>query len=90
MSTGGEHYAQAERLVVNAHRMLEDSTENTFDDALAAAAPILTRAQVHATLALAAATQAKVEATAICDHGNTGLCMHCLIPIVEQSLRGPR
>lgn len=52
---GPQHYLEAERLAANAHQALDTATENTFDEALAASVPILARAQVHATLALAAA-----------------------------------
>jgi hypothetical protein len=47
--TGPEHYAEAERLLTEAAGLQVD-----YEDA--STLPLLTRAQVHATLALAAAT----------------------------------
>jgi hypothetical protein len=47
--TGPEHYAEAERLLTEAAGLQVD-----YEDA--SALPLLTRAQVHATLALTAAT----------------------------------
>ena len=49
MATGPEHYREAERLLMDI-----SYDRKTYDDDIRAAA--LTRAQVHATLALAAAT----------------------------------
>lgn len=50
MVTGPEHYREAERLIVQAHQAQADNGPDC------GSAEILTEAQVHATLALAAAT----------------------------------
>ncbi|MGW0993505.1 hypothetical protein ACWD5V_09380 [Streptomyces sp. NPDC002523] len=58
MATGPEHYREAERLVRDAHRFTYGDTADPVTGAALA-----TEAQVHATLALAAATamQAPVD-----------------------------
>lgn len=74
--TGPEHYAEAERLLTvagdgyrKAERLLEGSfsREEALAAASLAAAPIVAAAQVHATLALAAAT-----ATTLPERSETG------------------
>jgi hypothetical protein len=78
--TGAEHYALAENEMSFALQCVPG------DDRQTAA---LAMAQVHATLALAAAPEiaisdAEVPPVAVCNnHGTAGLCMNCLIPIVE-------
>lgn len=75
---GPQHYTEAERLL----------TLVTFEGGIHAESDeaILAAAQVHATLALAAAQQDRTDSVAACAHGSTGICLSCLIPIVEHSL----
>jgi len=54
--TGPEHYQLAEQLVKTAKSILERATENTYAEARMDASDLVEMAQVHATLALAAAT----------------------------------
>jgi hypothetical protein len=75
--TGAEHYTAAEQLL----DMATDHGNCAADD-YAHEAYLLAKAQVHATLAQAAS---RLDVST-CQHGMTGLCMHCLIPIVEFSL----
>lgn len=54
--TGPEHYREAERLIGRLDRISEWVQELTAEQAAASIANVTSRAQVHATLALAAAT----------------------------------
>lgn len=55
--TGPEHYDEAERLIAESHRAAESPNYGAAHaDRLRAADRIVAQAQVHATLALAAAT----------------------------------
>ena len=60
---GPEHYREAERLLENARRTVVEATPNTVTEALDMQDRAARVAQVHATLALAAATAA-AQATA--------------------------
>jgi hypothetical protein len=64
--TGPEHYREAERLIVQANAALRD--QGTESQAKMLAHRMLTdQAQVHATLALAAATAQQVETVLVHD-----------------------
>lgn len=54
--TGPEHYREAERLVTNGQRCIEEATPSTIDAAEDVARSAFAAAQVHATLALVAAS----------------------------------
>ena len=56
MATGPEHYQEAERLLIHVDRSVIDQ----FGEGAECARQELAQAQVHATLALAAATAANV------------------------------
>lgn len=56
MATGAHHYQAAERLIANAERLLNEGTPNTHEERTRGGGLLLDAAQVHATLALAAAT----------------------------------
>ncbi len=55
---GPEHYAEAERLTADAAALVQDAGMQTIGEAVLYANHLLARAQVHATLAQAAATAA--------------------------------
>jgi len=65
--TGPEHYQLAEQLVKTAKSILERATENTYAEARMDASDLVEMAQVHATLALAAATAEP--------HAEPGICV---------------
>lgn len=67
--TGAEHYAEAERDL----RIANGASIND-----GSAAYFLARAQVHATLALVAATEE--AAGPMCGHGYRGFCASCVLP----------
>ena len=52
--TGPEHYAESERLIAQANAALSDDVDGRVK--MSAHAMLISQAQVHATLALAAAT----------------------------------
>ena len=54
--TGPEHYREAEAKLDAAHAIARPSSGHTDEDAVSLIGVALQRAQVHATLALAAAT----------------------------------
>jgi hypothetical protein len=54
--TGPEHYREAERLIGNVKREVERATADTINDVIETACVTIAASQVHATLALAAAT----------------------------------
>lgn len=56
MSTGPEHYLEAERLLDRIQRGLEEATPNTVSEVLAVSQVGVAVAQAHATLAQVAAT----------------------------------
>lgn len=68
---GPEHYREAERLVAASARIIQGATANTFGEAAAGSRDVLTAAQVHATLALAAATA--MGTTGVPADGDTAL-----------------
>lgn len=55
--TGQEHYAEAERMLAEAKKIVSEATTNTIDAALEVCASSVAAAQVHATLALVEATR---------------------------------
>jgi hypothetical protein len=68
LMTGAEHYAEAERLVDIATKLLvetmtDPSSRSQLDSASTASAAMASVAQVHATLALASATRATTSIT---------------------------
>ena len=73
---GAEHYNEAERLV-------EAAEKAAVPEACSA---VIAVAQVHATLALAAATEEAAGPT--CPHGTRGFCMYCVLPLIEDALCG--
>lgn len=54
---GPEHYREAERILQRSEQELERATPNTFAEVQSAVVATTAMAQVHATLALAAATK---------------------------------
>jgi hypothetical protein len=68
--TADDHIAEAQRLVagINSAGLLTEKER-------ALRADVIARATMHATLALALQGQD----AGICDHGNTGVCMSCVI-----------
>lgn len=92
---GPEHYAEAVRLLEST--LVDDMQWNpekretlptgekivAVDDERCWIANTVAAAQVHATLALAAAAQSAQDDIARCPHGSTGICMACLTPFVD-------
>ena len=60
---GPDHFREAERLIANASRELDAASSDEFEDARVGAALGFAAAQVHATLAVAAAQLASVPWT---------------------------
>lgn len=66
--TGQEHAAEAERLLSTTEQTIRDASPNSLNAAFDVADRSIAAAQVHATLALAAQTQAVAEtADSICN-----------------------
>ena len=90
--SGDEHYKEAERLVDAWYQGIDSQSSKSaremkaeVDSAHNFLSQTLAAAQVHATLALAAATAEAAGST--CPHGTRGFCTYCALPLLERACR---